>query len=414
MQRHCRRTSTASHSPWRAPARLAPLAGLALAAALAGGCGTVGDALSPARVDYRSEGSRTAPPLDVPPDLTQLGRDPRYQPPAGGTVTASALQTAAAAGRADGTGSSPDKATVSLRSMGDLHIERSGSQRWLATQATPEQLWPQVREFWTENGFTLEIDQPELGIMETAWAENRAKLPQDFVRRTIGRFLENMYDSGERDRYRTRLERSDNGTEIYISHRGLTEVAIGAGDSTNTRWQPRSSDVELEAEMLAKLMARLAGKNAQPAAGAVTAAAGAASAPADAVPPLPVPDTPARARVVQDKGTAALQVDDGFDRAWRRVGLALDRSGFTVEDRDRNAGTYYVRYVDPKFAGKEEPGFFDRLMGAKPQTGGADRYRVVVKAEGAASIVSVLDSVGDPQNGESAQRIVELLVADLK
>jgi outer membrane protein assembly factor BamC len=387
------------------------LPALAVAAVLGSGCSAMGDALSPARVDYRSEGSRTAPALDVPPDLTQLGRDLRYQPPAGGTVTASALQSATATATAAKADGSDAGATVSPRALGDLHIERSGSQRWLATRATPEQLWPKVREFWLDNGFTLDVDKPELGIMETAWAENRAKLPQDLIRRTIGRVFENMYDSGERDRYRTRLERGAEGTEIYISHRGMTEVAMGPG-SDQTRWQPRNSDLELETEMLAMLMAKLAGKSVLPNAGGGTTAA--APAAAASAPALVMPNTPARARVLQDRGTAALQVDDGFDRAWRRVGLSLDRSGFTVEDRDRHAGTYYVRYVDPKFAGKEEPGFLDRLFGAKSQTGGADRYRVVIKAEDNSCIVSVLDSQGAPQNSESAQHIVQLLVADLR
>lgn len=417
MQPSCSRKPMASPAPCLSvPGRNAPIHRPTLLAALlstafACGCSSVGNALSPARVDYRTEGARTAPPLDVPPDLTQLGRDLRYQPPASGTVTASALQTAAAGTAA--AAATAAAALVSPNAVGDLRIERAGSQRWLASPSSPEDLWPRVREFWAENGFPLETDKPELGIMETTWAENRVKLPQDFVRRTLGRLVENLYDSGERDRYRTRMERVPTGTEIYISHRGMAEVVTSTNDST--RWQPRSADTELEAEMLGRLMLKLAGKNAP----TVTAAT---AQPATAAPAVPDPvatasTTPARARAIEGHGTPALQVDDGFDRAWRRVGLALDRSGFTVEDRDRNAGIYFVRYVDPKFAGKEDPGMFARLFGAKPQTGGADRYRVVVKAEGTgSSIVTVLDSLGAPKDKdtESAQRIVQLLVADLR
>ena len=284
-------------------------------------------------------------------------------------------------------------ASVSPNALGNLRVERAGSQRWLTSPASPEELWPKVREFWTENGFPLETDKPELGIMETTWAENRAKLPQDFFRRTLGRLVENLYDSGERDRYRTRMERVQGGTEIYISHRGMAEVAAGNNDTT--RWQSRSADTELEAEMLTRLMLKLSGRS-EPVTTARRQQAG--HGPGGAGTPSPRPP-PRRHGPAPSKagGTPALQVDEGFDRAWRRVGLALDRSGFTVEDRDRNAGIYFVRYVDPKFAGKEEPGMFARLFGAKPQTGGADRYRVVVKAEGTASIVTVLDSLGAAQ-----------------
>jgi outer membrane protein assembly factor BamC len=124
------------------------------------------------------------------------------------------------------------------------------------------------------------------------------------------------------------------------------------------------------------------------------------------------PPQATRARVIA--GQAALQVDDGFDRAWRRVGLALDRSGFTVEDRDRAQGLYFVRYVDPALMGREEPGFLSRLFGAKADTSGPARYRVLVKAEGERSTVSVLNNQGAPETGDAGKRIVSLLVEDLK
>src|SRR6185295_5536698 len=108
---------------------------------------------------------------------------------------------------------------------------------------------------------------------------------------------------------------------------------------------------------------------------------------------------------------------DGFDRAWRRVGLALDRSGFTVEDRDRGQGVYFVRYVDPKFAGKEEPNFFAKLFsfGKKDEGSSLAKYRVKVTSEGSSSsTVAVQDSTGKPESGEAGKRIVELLLEDLK
>ena len=125
---------------------------------------------------------------------------------------------------------------------------------------------------------------------------------------------------------------------------------------------------------------------------------------------------PRPSRVLEGRPAATLEVDDAFDRAWRRVGLALDRSGFTVEDRDRTQGVYYVRYVDPKFAGKEEPGFISKMFsfGKKQDTASLERYRVTVKGEGEKSVVSVLDAKGAPENGTTGQRIVTLLAEDLK
>ena len=211
-----------------------------------------------------------------------------------------------------------------------------------------------------------------------------------------------LYDTGERDRYRTRVERTAAGSEVYISHRGLIEVYTDERKE-NTTWRARDSDPQLEAEFLSRLMVKLGAK--EDAAKTQVAQAGtpAASAPQAAA---------SRARALA--GNTSLEVDEGFDRAWRRVGLALDRGGFTVEDRDRTAGLYFVRYVDPKFAGKEEPGFWSRLFGGSDQPRGPQRYRIAVKAQGEKTVVSVLTSAGNAEVGEPGTRIVNQLVNELR
>jgi outer membrane protein assembly factor BamC len=361
-----------------------------------GACSTIDEMVQGDKIDYRSAGAAKSKGLEVPPDLSQLARDSRYQTPASGSVSAAALQAGTAAAAA-----APSAPKVALDAVGETRIERLGNLRWLSTPLTPEQLWPQLQAFWRDSGLTLQIDEPATGVMETTWAENRAKLPQDFIRATIGRVFDSVYSTGELDKFRTRVERGPNGSEVYISHRGMIEVYRGAlKDSTG--WEARPSDPLLEAAMLSRLMVKLGAKPEQAAAAAATAAEPAGTAPN-------------RARVVEGLPEAALQVDDGFDRAWRRVGLALDRSGFTVEDRDRALGLYYVRYIDPTQAGKEEPGFLTRLFSSeKAQSSGPDRYRIAVKSDGAKSMVSVLNEKGEPENGPTGKRIVALLVEALK
>ncbi len=372
---------------------------VSLVLALAG-CSTVENLLQGDKVDYKSQSIKTAP-LEVPPDLSQLQRDGRYAP-AGGSVSASTYQTGGAA-------LNPAAAAavgVAPTTLGEMRVVREGNQRWLVVPMPAEQLWPQLREFWTERGFNLVIDNAQAGVMETDWAENRAKIPQDIVRRTIGRVLDSLYDTGERDRYRTRVERSGDKSEVYISHRGMSEEYTGDRSDTrkdsSTMWVPRPSDPGLEAEFLTRLMVKLGTK--ETAAREVIAKA--ASAPST---------TLARARVVA--GQPALQVDEGFDRAWRRVGLALDRSGFTVEDRDRAGGLYFVRYVDPKnVATAAEQGFFSKLFsfGKSDNSAAPVRYRIAVKGEGEKTNVTVQNSQGGPEATDVGQRIVALLVDDLK
>lgn len=337
------------------------------------------------KINYKSASKGAT--LEVPPDLQQLSNDSRYAVP-GGVVSANALQAGQAA-QPSATGK------AAAATLGDVRIERDGNQRWLVVQRPADQLWEPVRDFWLENGFILVQDQPKVGIMETDWAENRAKLPQDIIRATIGKVFDSLYSTGERDKFRTRLERSNDGsTEIFVSHRGMVEVYTSAAKD-GTIWQPRPADPELETEFLRRLMVKL----------------GVSEEQSQAIAAAPV-QLPPSARIASADGAPILQLDEGFDRAWRRVGLALDRTGFTVEDRDRSQGMYFVRYVAPG-ADKEKEGFFGKLFGSKPATQPL-KYRIQVRSEGNASTVSVLNAAGAPETSANAQNIVRVLAADLK
>ena len=370
--------------------------GTALVCALTA-CSALDNLAGGDKLDYRTAKTK-ATPLEVPPDLTQLAVDPRYAPQAG-VISATQLQQAPSAAA-----SAPVTNAVAPTALGDVRLERQGDLRYLSTNVPPDQLWPQLQEFWRERGLALAVDQPEIGVMETVWSENRAKISDDIIRRTVGRVFDALYDTGERDKYRMRVERSERGADIYITHRGMQEVYVNQLKDTTT-WKPRPSDPLLEGEMLSRLMVKLGAKAEAARLATQTVTGTTATATATA---------PARARALTDRPAATLQVDESFDRAWRRVGLALDRSGFTVEDRDRAQGVYFVRYVDPAQAGKEEPGFFARLFSSDKQPSGPARYRVNVKAEGDVSTVSVYDAKGEPENGDAGQRIVKLLVDDLK
>ena len=337
------------------------------------------------KVDYSSAAAKSKP-LEVPPDLTQLAGDARYRPQ-GGVVSASAVAAPRAAGPAAAAPAAVP--VVALKAAGDLRIERQGQLRWLVAPQAPEPLWPRVRAFWEANGFLIEVEDAAAGVMETNWNENRAKLPKD------AGLLKSFFDTGERDRFRTRIERTPGGSEIYISHRSAQEVFI---DQTReqTTWRAGPNNPDLEAEMLSRLMVVLGAtpEAARTAVAAAPAGAAAATAATAATSTAAAGAAPPRARLLDTPGTAALEMDESFDRAWRQVGLTLDRSGFTVEDRDRASGVYYVRYVDPKTAGQEEPGFWSRMFGNTGNPLAPVRYRVALKGDDRKTTVSVLTSAG--------------------
>lgn len=336
------------------------------------------------KIDYKSASKGST--LEVPPDLKQLSRETRYAVP-GGVVSANAMQ---AGQPVQATGSQ-----TAVSNLGDVRIERNGDQRWLVVNRPADKLWDPVREFWLENGFTLALDQSNIGIMETDWAENRAKIPQDLIRSTLGKLLDSLYSTGERDKFRTRMERNaQGGTEIYVTHRGMQEV-FNSATKESTVWQPRPADPELETEFLRRMMVKLGVSQEQ---------AKAVAAASTGRPPV--------ARIATVNNVPVVQLDEGFDRAWRRVGLALDRTGFTVEDRDRSQGLYFVRYVAPK-GDKKEPGFLGKLFDSEKAVPPL-KYRIVVRSEGEATTVSVLNAAGAPETSANAESIVRVLADDLK
>ena len=378
-------------------------------AVLLSSCGTVSSLMEAGKTDYKSVAKQSLPPLEIPPNLSRPTGDDRFSVPnntASGSATFSAYS-------ADKGGPTRAGSTELLPITGKARIERSGSQRWLVVPAAPEKVWPLVKEFWQESGFLINLEIPEAGVMETDWAENRSKIPQDFLRNQLGRLLDTLYSTGERDKFRTRLERGTQPdiTEIYISHRGVIEVVAGnsggGGDDGGVNkfvWQPRPSDPELESEFLSKLMVRL-GMDEGRAREVVTGV-----------------EKIERAKLVKAAdGAGSLELPESFDRAWRRVGLALDRVGFTVEDRDRSKGYYFVRYVDPGVdaanTAKKEDGILSRLAFWRSSSGDAaknEQFRVLVKDGKDTSQVQILAKDGSSDRTDIGRRILSLLHDQLK
>jgi len=349
------------------------------------------------KIDYKSEAKQTRP-LEVPPDLTAPNASDRFTVPEAGAATYSDYT--------QGQPARPGAAQPLLPQRGKAHIERSGSQRWLVVEAPPEQVWPMVREFWQEMGFIIVSENAETGIMETDWAENRAKIPQDALRNLLGKVIDQAYSTPERDKFRTRLERGQQAgtTEVYVSHRGMYEMYVNDANfrqTGRTVWQPRPADPELEAEMLKRLQMKFEGEKSLETVKAPTK-----------------PTAPPEPRAVVSKqagGTPVLMMKDDFERAWRRVGLSLDRLGFTVQDRDRARGLYYVRYLNPDVDTKK-PGLLSRLAFWESDSakGKAAEYRIVVADAKGGAEVKVLSADGAPEKSDSATRILTVLQEDLK
>lgn len=374
---------------------------LLLASLLLAGCGM----LDSKKTDYRAV--QRSKPLDIPPELSAPAKDDRYTVSEAGSkgTTFSSYNAERAASKV--VVAEPEvKVAPILPSNDKLRIERAGNERWLVMPGTPEAVWPQVKRFIEARGLVVKSESPELGLIETDWAEKAVYVPADGIRGQLARALGSLYSTSERDKYRIRIEAGKEAgtTEVFVSHRGVEEVFVSE-QKTETRWQPRPSDPDLEVEMLGRLM-RFVGVDETKVAAVV--AAGAAATPTD------------RARFVESPNKLLVDVDERFDRAWRRVGLALDRNGFTVEDRDRANGLYYVRYIDP-LADKpaDNKSWLASLAFWNDDKAASDpvqtTFRVAVVGVGdELSRVEVQDKGGASLASASARRILEIIRQELR
>lgn len=348
--------------------------------------------IPPRKAIYKN--SQSLPSLEIPPQLSAPEVDNSMALPANAATQQNPLPVAES--RVAATSAQvlarPDAVTV----------KHHAGQRWLVFKIPAAQAWNKAREYWLQAGFVLKVDNEKIGILETDWVENRADIPTDPVRKVIGKALDMLYSAATRDKFRVRLEAIDaNTTELYLTHRGMEEVAQGE----TWVWQARASDPELEAEMLNRMLAYWSGKEQQDQQAVVAAR-------------HPVVHS---AQLMGEEGQQWLQLEQDFRTAWRLVGLALERGNFLVEERDYDAAVYQVRYADPLQEGKKA-GLLNKLgLWKKDDPVTEAVYQVKLVADGQAVRITVLDTPDGDKNSKKAaggqsktgQRILVLLKEQL-
>ena len=331
-------------------------------------------------IDYRAK-AKQQPTLEVPPDLTTPETDDRYKVP----LTDSAKSGVATYSDYSKNSISQDGGVSSvLPEVPGVRIEREGARRWLVVNKNPENVWLVVKSFWQDIGLVIVSEDQAAGVMETDWAENRAKIPQSALRNMLGKLLDSAYSSGELDQYLTRLERNADGksTEVYITHRGREKVF--SKDKTLSKWQTRANDPELEAVLLQRLMVRFGVSKTQ--AENAMADNGVMSANTSKDSALIVAGT-SSLRQLPD-GATVIVVNDAFDRSWRRAGLAIESASLVLEDKDREQGIYFLRPI------KLQNSWFEWLKFWKWGDQADQQYLVKVKDGGVLCEVSVTDQDG--------------------
>ena len=403
---------------------------------LLAGCDSIPFVDQVTQPDYKAIGRSR--PLEVPPDLTSATTNDTYAIP--GSTSYSDYKNS----------QQQDKGQSRiLPNPEGMKIVKAGAQRWLVVNATPEKIWPVIRDFWLDMGFAVKKESPETGVMETEWIA-QADLKIDTKKGVLDSFddwIDKLGGSATKKKFRTRLDRGlqEGTTEIYMTHRGVEVVDDGKEkvrtvygeietgykkeDKNKASINSDALDNELDAELLRRLMVKL----------------GVADKRAKEIIATPVIQKRAEMKKEAD-GSASLEIQDPFDRAWRRVGLALDVIGFVIEDKDRSNGIYFVKYADVDIddSPKKKKGVIDTLMfwsdddkkdkevsqaKEKPLSeklkfwGGNDKektnpdkqYRVkIVSSDVGGSQVLIEYQDGKKNNSSTANRIMTLLYEQLK
>jgi len=366
---------------------------LAVAALAVAACASRDIKIQDKKIEYQQ--AYEVPQLEIPPDLSANSMDdrmvvPDINPRDTATYSAYAGERQQGNGRPVGSGVLPD--------IENVRMERRGDMRWLVIRADPAEVWGPTRDFFITLGFLLTREDPTLGILETDWLENRAAIPKGAIRDFLTTIpgVDELYSSDTLDRYRVRLEKGaePGTTELYLTMRGLEQVAKGS----EFVWQARPTDPELEAEMLTRIMMSW-GATEDRARQKLTAAT----------------VRPDRARLLASGSTpTGLVVLEDFSRAWRRTGVALDRIGFAVEDQDRAGGLYRVRYQDLEKSRKDEGWFSKLAFWSDDDQTEVRSYGIRLSADGAETQVAVLDEKGAEIQNQTSQTILKLLYEELK
>ncbi|MFZ2542096.1 MAG: outer membrane protein assembly factor BamC [Gallionella sp.] len=352
-------------------------------------------------IDYRAGGAQI-PKLEVPPDLTTPGTDERYKVPGDGAAPSAVEGVATYSDYNKGGAAQGRGASVVLPEVPGVRLERDGARRWLVVSDNPDKVWSIVEAFWQETGLTIMSEEQAAGVLETDWAENRAKIPKSAIRNVLGKVFDRLYSSGERDQYLTRLEHSKDGvsTEVYITHRGIKQVF--SEDKTSSEWRVRANDPEMEAIMLQRLMVRFGASEVQASSAVIQAEVPVASS-------VPASSTsePAGTSSLREVsgGDLVIVVNDTFDRVWRRTGLAIESAGLGLEDKDRDMGTYFLRPI------KVQSSWLDKLKFWKKSEYAEKSYRVYVKDGGAVCEVSVTDQHG--ASSKVTKQLTESIYKDI-
>lgn len=282
-------------------------------------------------------------------------------------------------------------------------IENSGHLPYISTQADATTAWQIVKKYWMDNGVRLAIDNPNIGIMETDWLQNKADTPKTGISGLLNSLLGFVNDNDQRDRYRMRFSRNAaGGTDIALiySKSELTaqyDTPSGTKDPAGFKWQESDNkNPELQLEMTRRIALYLSEQLKQRTG---TQQSNNTTNHQTASHSYAMVTT-------LSNGQPALVINGNYAQNWRTLGIALDRASFTIEAQDYNSGSYKVRYTPQ--SDNQSQSFFGKLWGSNDQPNThRPQYLIRLADQGSQSIAVVQNLDGTNANAAQARALLE-------
>jgi len=271
-----------------------------------------------------------------------------------------------------------------IKKVQNVEVMRDKYRRWLVVDLPPGEVWSLSKEFFRSYNFKIEKENKKIGILETDYLEIETKVPDKSlgaIRASLAKVLQTQYGLPIADKYRVRIEpiEGQNKSEIYLTLSSIGEVVSGA-----TRvWQPRDKDVELETEMLLKLMVFL-GNDRDEAINKIQTSI--------------VSQAPTASVIFSESGYATLVFPYDKKQSWSYLGWALDELGVDVEDRDSLEGSYLIK-VNPS------KGFFSKILSSANKQ---DSYQLIIKEIGDSQTRVIFVDLAEENNQDIISYSAEL------
>ena len=320
----------------------------------------VGKLLPDKKSEYKK--SESMPDVEIPPDLTATAVNDSMNIPGEAPVTLSRYKNPRA----------PIAADVASGST------ETGEQ-WLTLSMPTQQLWPRLLEFIASENYSVELDDSELGVLETDWSATEEQVGLQY-----------------RYKYKIFAEAgaAPDSSTLVISQQRQTRI------DDNADWLDQDKDQEQERQFAADLALFLGAG--EPAATPVTA--------------TPVDDL--AARTPQTAGDSALRVVDAgdgkmylaipeaFEQAWENTGIALQNSGLEVTGSDPEQGAYQISASTQTL---EKKSFFSKMAFWKNDKSASGSWQISLTGVGNKTELIVVNEDNEWEATDDAARLLSLI-----